>query len=211
MRTTWDFSLQIHWVTMFIKRALHLKIIDPGLPKGYRIVPPDEALTRLNHDLTRQTRAGRLRHATAVCGVINCRTRQLSVARAGHPYPMVLRSDRYVDSLEPDGAILGIFPDETFEMVTTRLRPGDRLLFYTDGFEVAFREQPSDRIANTQYEQEFRKLGAGSVEGALERLAEQLDQQLGSLNQRDDLTVLCVDVGAHQASSATDAPVRAAG
>lgn len=178
-------------MTMFIKRSLHTKIIDPTIASGYRLVRPDEALNQLNRDLIAY-QSDQVRTATACYGVINTRTLELQFARAGHPFPIILRANGQEETLEPDGGILGVFPEEEYAMVTTRLNPGDRLLLYSDGFEVAFPHAGS--IANDRYTEEFRDLARGPLDQALQRLVEKLDSQTGSLNQRDDLTVVCLDV-----------------
>jgi sigma-B regulation protein RsbU (phosphoserine phosphatase) len=189
-------------MTMYIKRCLHTKDIDPASPRGYRIIPPHEALARLNHDMVEQ-QASKVRFATACHGVLNCRTLDLSIARAGHPYPIILHEDGGTRMLQPEGAMLGIFPDEVFELLETRLLPGDRLLLYSDGFEVAFPKMcpiNGRDSANQQYAEEFKQLAHGTLDEALERLIAKLDLQIGSLNQRDDLTVVCVGVQPSEAA-----------
>ena len=78
-------------MTMYIKRALHAKEEDEHLPNGYRIVPANEAIGRLNDDMVRQ-QTGKTGLATACYGVCNCRTLEMTLARAGHPFPMLLKA-----------------------------------------------------------------------------------------------------------------------
>jgi sigma-B regulation protein RsbU (phosphoserine phosphatase) len=183
-------------MTMYIKRSLHTKEVDPQSPKGYRIVPPDEALSRLNQDMLDQQSGSKIRFATACYGVINCKTLNMSFARAGHPFPLLLKADGSTSWFEPEGAMLGVFPDEKFEVCHHQLEQGDRLLLYSDGFEMAFPEVHGQEgnIANTQYAREFEALAHGTLDEAIEHLESRLDLQAGSLNQRDDLTVVCLGV-----------------
>lgn len=199
-------------LTMFIKRALQTKKIDPTAARGYRILEPSEALGRLNRDLV-ETQGGQVRFATACYGVVNCNTRQLCVSRAGHPLPILLRGDGTTIKLEPEGGLLGVFPEEEYEQACVQLDDGDRLLLYSDGFEMAFGD-PGDaiaataglkskrRVATEQYVAEFEDLRHGSLDEALARLQEKLDSQAGSLNQRDDLTMVCLDVARQSQSAA---------
>lgn len=203
-------------LTMWIKRSLQTKRIDPTAPKGYRILEPSEALGRLNRDLV-ETQGGHVRFATACYGTINCKTREMTVARAGHPLPILLRGTGVTERLEPEGGLLGVFPEEEYEQVAVQLEDGDRLLLYSDGFEMAFSDpgdalaasngmKSSRRVASEQYVQEFEDLRQGTLDEALARLQERLDTQAGSLNQRDDLTLLCLDVArAAQPASAAAA------
>jgi len=187
-------------MTMFIKRCLHTKIIDRNEPAGYRILGPNESLSQLNKDMLAQEAAGKMRFATACYGIINCKTLRLRFARAGHPYPMLLRGDGGSEWLEPEGPVLGIFEDEPFEVLDTQLKPGDRLLLYSDGFEVAFPARvgdgtaKQDRVANDRFHDEFRQLAHVPFERAIQRLSQRLDEQAGSLNQRDDLTAICIGI-----------------
>ena len=54
--------------------------------------------------------------------------------------------------LDTQGGLLGIFPNETYTDYTTRLSPGDRLVLYTDGIEVAFQKSPTAINARTDLE-----------------------------------------------------------
>jgi len=182
-----------------IKRSMPTKVIDPGLENGYHVYTPGEALAELNKAMI-ECQSGKVRFATACYAVFNTQTNELTVARAGHPYPLVLRADGSTDTIEPEGGLLGVFPEEEFEHATIQLNPGDRVLLYSDGFEVAFDSEEDaetgqrKKLANDQYTQEFEDLRHGNAEAALERLAERLNMQSGSLNQRDDLTVVCLTV-----------------
>jgi len=181
-------------MTVFIKQSLDFKRIDPAEKRGYRIVGPGEALAQLNRDMVTQQN-GKVRFATACCGVVDTATRRVTLARAGHPFPILLRADGSRENVEADGGLLGVFEEEVFEQQTLELAAGDRLLLYSDGFEMAFPDESPDAcVANTRYTEEFADLIHGTAAEALHRLEEKLDQQAGSLNQRDDLTVLCLAV-----------------
>ncbi len=186
-------------MTVYIKRSLRTGKRSDDTGKEIRIIPPAEALAHLNRDMVRQ-QSGHVRFATACYGIIDCETRKLSFARAGHPYPLILRADGSHEWLEPEGGLLGVFPDETFETTEVQLNEGDRLLFYSDGFEVAFPDVLSKTgkksgIASDAYTEEFKDLANGTLDEAFARLMQRLDEQSGSLNQVDDLTAVLVSIG----------------
>jgi len=181
-------------MTIFIKQATVMRQITPGIGPGYRIAPPGEALAGLNRAMIEQD-AGAASLGTAVYGVLNTQTQRLTLARAGHPAPLLLRGNGQTQWLEPDGAMLGVFPEEVFEEQVTDLQDGDRLILYSDGFEVAFPGcEGKGRLANEHFVSEFEGLRLGSGQEALDFLQGRLDEQSGSLNQRDDLTVVCTSV-----------------
>lgn len=176
-------------MTMFVKRALPTKEV---LENHYRLVPPHEALARLNHEMVNRS-SGTVRFATACYALLNCRTHELLLSRAGHPYPMLLRGEQAIDLIESDGPLLGVFGDEAFSTARYQLQPGDRLLIYSDGFETAFSDGESHHDL-TRFKQEFAQLNAGTVKQAMTHLEEVIDAQPGSLHQVDDLTVVMIGV-----------------
>lgn len=184
-------------MTVFIKRSLRTKTLDQhGNERD--IISPSETLDLLNKDLVRH-QTGTVRFATAAYGILNCKTLKFTFSRAGHPYPMVLRANGETDWLTPEGGLLGIFPEEEFEQTTMQLNPGDRIVIYSDGFEVAFpsvvQEQGrKHRIVHDDYTQEFELLRGDGIDTAFARFVDKVDMQKGSLNQADDLTALLVGV-----------------
>ncbi|MDP6061111.1 MAG: SpoIIE family protein phosphatase, partial [Pirellulaceae bacterium] len=124
------------------------------------------------------------------------KTLHLTVARAGHPYPLVFRANGPIELLRPQGAMLGVFQDERFELTSLQLHDGDRVLFYTDGFEMVFPKPDPGNERGTDapysYVEIFKDLGAGTIAGAMQGLTSRLNRQVGSLNQSDDLTALLV-------------------
>lgn len=181
--------------TMYIKSVLRGGQLQYRAGHEPRIVPPHELLALLNQEMIEQP-VGKMRFASACYGVLDCETLQLHLARAGHPFPLVIRADGSGQFLESEGSLLGVFADRPFPTTTFQLQPGDQLLVYSDGFEEVLQSRVG-RITQPQANElasEFRKLSAAGADQALEELAHQLDQTVGSLNQRDDLTVLCIEV-----------------
>ena len=58
---------------------------------------------------------------------------KLTVGRAGHPPPLVLRSDGTVEDLMVPGGLLGVFPDVEFEEAEITLAANETCLVYSDG------------------------------------------------------------------------------
>jgi serine phosphatase RsbU (regulator of sigma subunit) len=58
---------------------------------------------------------------------------RVGCAIGGHPLPLLLRADGGVEAVGAPGTLLGVLPDPNFEDSQVSLRPGDSLVFYTDG------------------------------------------------------------------------------
>jgi hypothetical protein len=158
-------------------------------------------LTRLNTEiLIRQGRTTRF--ATAVYALINCRSRVMQLAGAGHPPPS-FSMDRAMEGatpLETTGGLLGVFDDDPYEQIEVELAVEDRVLFYSDGFEQAFPKRGHNTyermLPTMRYRQEFDEVVRNGVpQQVIERLRERLDAQSGSLHQADDLTMICAHIG----------------
>lgn len=185
-------------MTVFIKRSLRTRRQKGNVREAGEIISPAETLDLLNRDLVSH-QTGTVRFATAAYGILNTRTLEFTFARAGHPYPMLLRANGETEWIMPEGGLLGIFPEEKYEQCTLQLNPGDRVVVYSDGFEVAYPSVVQDegkktRVANDQYMKEFELLRTGAIDGAFSRFVQKVDLQKGSLNQADDLTALLVGI-----------------
>ncbi|MEQ9461694.1 MAG: PP2C family protein-serine/threonine phosphatase [Phycisphaeraceae bacterium] len=178
-------------LTVYIRQALQHALLPTRVTGRTEPVPPEEALRRLNDELlARQDE--QVRFATAVFGVYDKQTRTARIARAGHPLPLVLRADGRTETIDAcDGPLLGVFPDPEFEVAEVELGTGDRLLIYSDGFEMAFPDTVAGE-ASTRYLEAFHDLGKESAENSLVSLEQRLSSHAGSLHQQDDLTVVCL-------------------
>ena len=174
-------------LTMYIKRALVTKEIVAG---GYRLLPPQETLARLNDALVDQHLSAAT-FATALYGVIDTQSRLLTIASAGHPPPLLLR-DNEMTSIDVQGALIGIFEGELYQSTTVQLCPGDRLLVYTDGVEVAFGEDIA--LQKGQWREELYRRRDLPPEGMIIDFGDQLDREAGSLQPKDDLTLIVVEI-----------------
>lgn len=64
-------------------------------------------------------------------------TIRVQLARAGHPYPLLLRAVGTSSIVETPGQLLGVLEKPHIEMETIVLRPGDALVLVTDGLTEA--------------------------------------------------------------------------
>jgi len=180
-------------MTMVISRTLVSKEVSGS---SYRILPPAEALARVNEELLRRESRS-TRFATAVYAVLDLRTLRVRLASAGHPAAVVLRGDRALEVLHAEGGVLGVFEEESWGEIEVDLSPGDRLLLHSDGLEAAVPEDPAVR-RGTQIDQHLAwyraMLPVTEPAEIVRRIGERIDRAPPSASTLDDITMLALRV-----------------
>ena len=70
---------------------------------------------------------------TGLIGRVDLRTGLLQLVNAGHGAPYLVRGADVVPLALPVDLPMGLFPDATYRATDVALRPGDRIVFVTDG------------------------------------------------------------------------------
>ena len=94
---------------------------------------PGQTLTQLNQTLLEDFPTGKF--VTMIYGVLNARTREITIASAGHLRPMLINHTCTfvdVDTGLPLGLGASVYPESVI-----KLEPGTQLLLYTDGITEA--------------------------------------------------------------------------
>jgi sigma-B regulation protein RsbU (phosphoserine phosphatase) len=119
-------------LTLFVKKGVRPKEV---FGQQYRLVPPGEVLGRLNRDLVDQAMPDHP-FITMVYALYDHREQTVSFARAGHPHPLHVPREGEPRLWQVEGSLLGVF-DTTFPVQTRLVRPGDKVILYSDGVEGA--------------------------------------------------------------------------
>jgi len=187
-------------LTMFLRTSLVTKEIKGA---QYRILDPGETLARLNASLLCQN-FSQTTFATAVYGVVDVTNGELRIARAGHPCPVLIPAALAANAPPetPDiaiadidcasGALLGVFPDEVFPTSRICLNPGDRLLIHSDGIDAIFGDATTDY--GKPWRHELIRLRNADGVTMLSEFSTRLDTHSGSLQPKDDLTLIAVEM-----------------
>jgi sigma-B regulation protein RsbU (phosphoserine phosphatase) len=147
---------------------------------------PAKLLLGMNNSLCGNTQS---QFVTAGYVYLNASSKELRYSAAAHP-PMLLLRNGEVTEIAENGLMLAAFDFADYVTLTRPIKPGDRLVLYTDGLLEA---------ANTQQEEFGReRLHAQVRETANLYPAEAADQIILSIKQwssiqNDDLTVLVCD------------------
>lgn len=117
-------------MTGFIKRCIAASLDGrSSSPPG-----PDAVLRRLNRDLLEHDAAGES-FVAAAWAVLTPRSGRVQWARAGLPYPILLRRQKGATLIRSTGCVLGAVQQIHLQQSNVRLNKGDALLLYTDGLE----------------------------------------------------------------------------
>ena len=171
-------------LTVFVKTSVQAKDISG---QSYRLVPPDEVLARLNRAMIQQA-LSETPFITMAYVLLNWRTGTLQFARAGHPYPLYVPREGPPTLWQVEGSLLGVF-DTRYPVQTHSIRPGDKVLLYTDGMDSAsFGTHPVGQPSLLAAAEQFRRL---PIDEMVDRLASDLFSQT---RQSDDLTVVGLEM-----------------
>ena len=150
--------------------------------------PLEELVVRLNRYASAHSLDGR-RFTTAVLAEYDPATRQLAYVNAGHNPPILRRAGGETEKLEAGGLPLGIDGSATFDTAGMALKPGDALIFYTDGVVEAFNDK-SEEFGNDRWLNAIRALPDWGAQESLEFLMKPVDAFVGFTRQSDDITCL---------------------
>jgi sigma-B regulation protein RsbU (phosphoserine phosphatase) len=153
-------------------------------------VSPADLCGRVNSVLCANIASGKF--VTLFYGMLDAERMCLQYTNAGHPRPILLGTQRQVEQLKGDGALLGVFPEWKYENSIQPLAPGDRLVLFTDGITEATMPE------GEEFGEE--RLISVAIECAEKSTAEIKSQLLETVKKfcksqlRDDATLIVISV-----------------
>ena len=144
-------------------------------------------LSRRLHSLVRD--AGYF--ATAACATYDASSGEFRCVRAGHPSPLLFRTDGTCEALGRSQVALGMLPDTVYHEAVVSIAPGETALMFTDGaielFDKSERELGLDGL-----KQLVASLRAGEPSGIFhtQGLEEKLLLYTQQIHLPDDLTLV---------------------
>ena len=124
---------------------------------------------------------------------LDAENRQALYSAAGHP-PLLRWGEGKLERIESNGLLFGVIADPDYPEHHLPIRPGDRLLLYTDGV-VEPENALGDSFGDVRLEGVIRKnQDRPPCELSEELLSEIRNWQPVSATQQDDITLIVVDV-----------------
>jgi len=170
-----------------------------------RASEPASMLALLNQRL----HAARLdsRFIAMLFAVYDASTRRLTLSNAGGPYPLLVR-DGHVISIRLEGVPLGLLPDTQYDESSLDLRPGDVIIFASDGI------LESENAAEEEFGlQRLSALLSGispedSARAIADRILAETDNHSGAdVAPHDDRTLVVLRVTDETASDFSKLPI----
>ncbi len=126
--------------------ALYAALVSGIMRAAAPQCPHAADMLRLLNDSLQERRVD-AQYVTMVYAVWNDEDQTFEVANAGAVQPLICRSGE-VETIHAEGFPLGLFPDVTYEQFTLSTRPGDAVVFFSDGLADA--ENPAGEMYGTE-------------------------------------------------------------
>ncbi len=115
--------------------ALYAALVSGIMRAAAPQCPHPADMLRLLNDSLGERRVD-AQYVTMVFAVWNDSNQTLEIANAGAVQPLFCRGGE-VETIQAEGFPLGLFPDVSYEQFTLSTRPGDCILFFSDGLADA--------------------------------------------------------------------------
>ncbi len=151
-----------------------------------------DVLSRTNYHVARDIKRGMF--VTCMYAIMNLRTREMTIASAGHN-PMIIwrAASNTIEHLRPNGIALGFDKGPVFNRTVreqkVRVLKGDRVVLYTDGVVESMnseREEWGDEALDA-FTMKYATVPSNEF---VRLLSKALDDHKGKAEQHDDITVL---------------------
>lgn len=172
-----------------ISAALLMAFVRPVMRSALdRTADPVEALERTNHILVDERRTGLF--VTVLAGILDLDTGVFTFANAGHESPILAPPPPEEPRWIPGGGpLLGVFGRLDLAPQSVEVRPGDRLVLYTDGITDAAAPDGS-RFGDDRLLQTIRHSCDGPAWTTCRAVIESVLGFQGEAQPADDLALL---------------------
>ena len=165
--------------------------------------PLHQIMSLINKELCKDN--PNMMFVTMVSGIINLKTGTIELCNAGHNPPLIMDREGNVQRMSLFSAIpLGIQDYHGFKTEKVQLKPGDRLVLYTDGVTEAL--NANDEFYNESYlSRVLHEHRRADVPTLVKQVVASIHQFAEGVEQADDITLLIL--GYQKSSDSNEIPV----
>jgi sigma-B regulation protein RsbU (phosphoserine phosphatase) len=158
---------------------------------GYDIASPAEVAEKLNQQFQLNTKVSQ--YFTLLYGVLDVGARSLRHVSAGHPGPIHVaagEAPRLLPSTDPP---IGLLPEANFDEHELALKPGDRVIFYTDGVTEASNRK-GEQYGEDRVLELIQFSRSASIEQDLHQITIGLEKWAENTPLEDDVSLLALEL-----------------
>ncbi len=148
---------------------------------------PAHVLMRANEIIAREARSDLF--VTVFYGVWDPSTERFTYANAGHNPPLLLQPNGSFQALPGNGIALGVLPEIQMQSRSMALRPGETIIFYTDGVTEALNED-FDEFGLERLQVAARAAARRPVPDIVRHITTSIRDHTGQTPQFDDMTLI---------------------
>ncbi|MEQ9260268.1 MAG: SpoIIE family protein phosphatase [Roseovarius sp.] len=152
--------------------------------------PTAETVTLLNEAIYGEVETEH--YFTMLLAMVDLDSGEMEFTQAGHPCPLVQRSDGRMEQVGEGGLPLGIIEDARYDTVQIALAPGDRVLVHSDGL-VDFATRSGETMGESGVAALMQQLAGQPGPEALDALLWELESLGGEAGFTDDISAVLLD------------------
>jgi len=130
------------------------------------------------------------RFVTYVLAFVDTKNHTVELSNAGHMAPAIRRADGTVETCDEEltGTPIGVLEDYPYESEVRELKPGDMVVFFTDGVDEAMNYE--DELYGGERLLEFIKNGSSNAAELGKTLLADVRRHANGRPQNDDITIM---------------------
>ena len=157
---------------------------------AYKGMSSDNILSEVNNVIAEESPSNMF--VTLFYGVLDTRSGAFEYSNGGHNLPYLISADGKVKQLENIGGLMiGAFKDVPYESNVVMIKPGDSLIFYTDGVTESFNKE-GEEFQETGLEKILEGKNSLNVNELVKHVFENVQSFSEGVEQSDDITCLAL-------------------
>jgi len=129
---------------------------------------------------------------TAILALVDCQSRNVTIANAGHCFPIIYRSrSRSVETLQVKGMALNFGENMLCEERVVTLGEGDCIVLYSDGIYEAPNTE-GEFFGIERFESVVARFGHGSAADLKDKILWEVQEFCRGVPQSDDITIVII-------------------